>query len=92
MVFLEYFRFPDSKTEDDFVTEYTSPLKPTPDYYTQNFYPFYVLSNREFYCMDFAPITILALTKPIYLLISYPFISFVVLTIINYKVLIILML
>lgn len=60
MVFLEYFRFPDSKTEDDFVTEYTSPPKPTPDYYTQNFYPFYVLSNREFYCMDFAPITILS--------------------------------
>ena len=60
MVFLEYFRFPDSKTEDDFVTEYTSPPKPTPDYYTQNFYPFYVLSNREFYCMNFAPITILS--------------------------------
>ena len=55
MIYLESFRFPSREKEESFFGART-------DYYNktrETIYPFYVLSERNFYSLDFEPITIL---------------------------------
>ncbi len=57
MVYLEEFRFPGIEKEERFLCEITTDS--TSPYFNKDVYPFRVLSNRSFYCIDFEPITIL---------------------------------
>lgn len=56
MVYLEQFRFPDGASEDKFLRGVDGVVS---NYYTDNIYPFRVLSGMDFNCIDFEPITIL---------------------------------
>ncbi len=57
MIYLEDFRFPDWTTEEKFINDQIK--DGISDYYLGSIYPFNVLSSKNFYCMDFEPITIL---------------------------------
>ena len=57
MIYLEDFRFPDWKVEEKYITNCIK--DGISDYYLESIYPFYVLSGKDFYCMDFEPITLL---------------------------------
>lgn len=56
MVYLEQFRFPDAAKEDKFLRGVDGVVS---NYYTDNIYPFHVLSTVDFHCIDFEPVTIL---------------------------------
>lgn len=57
MIYLEDFRFPDWNVEEKYITGCIK--GGVSDYYLGSVYPFYVLSSKDFYCMDFEPITLL---------------------------------
>lgn len=60
MIYLESFRFPSREKEELFLNGIFRSLRD--EYYTKTcdaLYPFYVLSERNFYSIDFEPITIL---------------------------------
>ncbi len=56
MKYLEEFRFPDAAKEDRFLSSVDGVVS---NYYTDNIYPFHVLSALDFNCIDFEQITVL---------------------------------
>ena len=57
MIYLEQFRFPSRETEEKYISsKFEGALESN---YYDNVYPFYTLSDKDFYCIDFEPVTIL---------------------------------
>ena len=57
MIYLEQFRFPSRETEEKYISsKFEGALESN---YYDNVYPFYTFSDKDFFCIDFEPVTIL---------------------------------